>query len=452
MKLFRLALTAAAAFPAAFAQSSARPALLLVSVDGLRPDYVTQADRHKLKIPFLRRLIRDGAYAEGVKGVLPSVTYSSHTTLLTGVRPEKHGIVFNHPFHPIKRNPDAWYWYHEDIRVPTLWDRAAASGYPVASVSWPVSVGASSIAYNLPEFAGTRTPDDIKMIRALAAPRLMAELEKAAGPYITDANNAVPRDWIRTRYAAEIVRRKHARFVTVHLAALDHTQHEEAPFSEAALAVLEEIDKMLAVLSEAIRAEDPRAAVCVVSDHGFARVEHILKLDAAFVKAGLVTLKTPRESLAASDISNWTAMPWSCSGSAAVLLKDPNDSAARAKVAKLLADLAADPANGIAAVLDRDAIARLGAAPAASFWVDLRPGFSISPSLTGTIAAPVTARGTHGYSPEHRELDSFFAIAAPGVRAQSLGSIDMRSIAPTLAAIMRISLDTADLPPLRIQE
>jgi hypothetical protein len=81
----------------------------------------------------------------------------------------------------------------------------------------------------------------------------------------------------------------------------------------------------------------------------------------------------------------------------------------------------------------------------------MRPGFAISSSLAGPVAAPVSARGTHGYSPEHPELASFFAVAGPGIRPVPVGAIDMRSIAPTLAALMNTTLASADLPPLPIR-
>ena len=61
------------------------PSLLVISIDGLRPDYVLQADQHGLKVPRLRALQQKGAYATGVQGVLPTATYPSHTTIVTGV-------------------------------------------------------------------------------------------------------------------------------------------------------------------------------------------------------------------------------------------------------------------------------------------------------------------------------------------------------------------------------
>jgi predicted AlkP superfamily pyrophosphatase or phosphodiesterase len=102
--------------------------LLVISIDGLHPDYVIEADRHGLEIPTLRSMAREGAYARGVVGVVPTVTFPSHTTLVTGVSPAKHGIVANTPFDPLGTNRDGWYWYAEDIRVPTLWGAAAARG------------------------------------------------------------------------------------------------------------------------------------------------------------------------------------------------------------------------------------------------------------------------------------------------------------------------------------
>jgi hypothetical protein len=72
--------------------------LVLISIDGMKPDYVLEADKHQLKIPNLRRLVREGTFASGVKGVLPTVTYPSHTTMVSGVSPAKHGIVANIPF------------------------------------------------------------------------------------------------------------------------------------------------------------------------------------------------------------------------------------------------------------------------------------------------------------------------------------------------------------------
>ena len=72
---------------------AAPPPVLVISVDGLHPAYVTEADRHGLKIPALRRLMQQGAHARGVVGVVPTVTYPSHTTLMTGLTPRERAIL-----------------------------------------------------------------------------------------------------------------------------------------------------------------------------------------------------------------------------------------------------------------------------------------------------------------------------------------------------------------------
>src|SRR5579871_2773433 len=107
---------------------NAQSHVLMISVDGMKPEYVTKADEHGLKVPNMRKIMQQGAYAEGVMGVVPTVTYPSHTTLVTGVWPEKHGILNNPTFDPERRNLGGWYWYAEDIKVPTLWDAAKAAG------------------------------------------------------------------------------------------------------------------------------------------------------------------------------------------------------------------------------------------------------------------------------------------------------------------------------------
>src|ERR1700733_12477197 len=218
------------------------PLLVVISVDGLRPDYVTQADAHGAKIPNLRKFLKQGTYADGVQGVVPTVTYPSHTTLMTGVWPAKHGIFANTTFDPLGRNQSGWDWYSEDIRAPPLWEAAAKAGYVVGSVSWPVTVGARGISWLIPEYWRASNDEDLKLMHALSTPGLMKELEPQAGKYITDLDNAIPGDWARTHYAEAIIRRKHARFMTVHLAALDHMEHESGPFSPEAISGLEEID------------------------------------------------------------------------------------------------------------------------------------------------------------------------------------------------------------------
>lgn len=430
--------------------SGASHTLLLISIDGLRPDAVLQADAHGLKIPHLRRILGEGAHASGVRGVLPTVTYPSHTTIVTGVWPAKHGIYSNTTFDPLGANFEGWYWYSEDIAVPTLWEAAAKAGLTVGGVSWPVTVGAKGIRYNVPEYwRAQKTPDDLKLLRAVSTPGLVAEIARDAGPYIVDLDDAIPGDLARTHYAAWILRHGKPQLMAIHLAALDHLQHATGPFSPESNRTLEQIDEMLGQLEDAMRAAYPDYAICVVSDHGFSAIDHSLNLMKAFADAGLVTLGQGAGFRGAPPVVAWKAFPKVDGGSAAILLKDPKDGATRAQVDRLLRSLAADPTNGIAAILDAKAIAAMGGDPHAAFWVDMRANFS----LVNTLGPLVSSNhgGAHGYAPSHPEMLASFFMAGPDVRqGVALGEIDLRSIAPTVAAYLGFPFPSADLKPLPV--
>lgn len=428
------------------------PAVLLISIDGLHPGNVLEADRHGLKIPTLRRLLREGAHATAVRGVLPTVTYPSHTTMLTGVWPVRHGIPSNVPFDPLGRNQGVWYWYAEDIKAPTLWDAAKRAGYVVGSISWPVSAGAPGITWNIPEYwRAMKSPEEIKLVRAISTPGLFRDLEPTAGRYTNDLDEAIPGDEARTRYAVAMIRQKQVRFMTIHMAGFDHVEHDAGPYSAEAFTVLEAIDGMVADMETAMRAADPRAIVCIVSDHGFAATTKETHLNAALVEAGLIRATPPRPS-APQTIADWDAAAWNNGGSAAIMLKNRDDRATATKVDELLRRLAADPANGIAAILDPAKIADMGGTAGPAFVVDFRPGFAAGGALSGPVVRDrATTGGAHGYAPTHPELLASFIIAGPGIAAgKNLGEIDMRAIAPTLAGLMGVPLPTADLKPLDV--
>ena len=237
--------------------------------------------------------------------------------------------------------------------------------------------------------------------------------------------------------------------MTVHLAALDHLQHATGPFSPESNSTLEQIDDMLGQLEDAARSGSPDVAVCIVSDHGFSRIDHSLNLMKAFADEGFVTLGPGAGFRGAPLVTDWKVFPKVDGGSAAILLKDPSDADTRAKTAQLLRRLAADPSNGIARILDRQAIAAMGGNPQAEFWVDMQSNFSVVNSLGALVVA--AKGGTHGYAPSHREMLASFFIAGTGVgRGVSLGEIDMRSIAPTLGAYLGFPFPSADLQPLQI--
>src|SRR3984893_4731808 len=424
-------------------QQKDAPLLVVISVDGLRPDYVIAADAHGVQAPNLRKFMKEGSYADGLTGVVPTVTYPSHTTLMTGVWPAKHGIWANTTFDPLQKNYQGWYWYAEDIRVPTLWEAAAQAGRSTASVQWPVTVGAK-ITWNIPEFWRAGTPEDAKLIRVVATPGLLEEARKDLGEYRGGIDTSPEGDEVRGKYAAWILEKKKPGLLTLHLTALDHIEHETGIFSADDSAVLERLDAVIGQVREATERVAPgRAYIAIVSDHGFANYDHELNLIAAFRQAKMFNVDDK------GKITDWRAMPWETGGSAAIVLKDPQDQATLKEVREFLAKLAADPANGIDRVLEAEELHKRGGYPNASFFVGMKPGWRTGYALTGPVLSAVKPGGTHGQLPDLPELRAAFFIVGPGIPAgQDLGLIDMRDVAPTLAHEAGLPLPSADGKPL----
>jgi len=410
------------------AQEKSSPLLVMISIDGLRPDYVTAADAHGAKVPNLRRFLQEGAYAEGVTGVVPTVTYPSHTTLVTGVWPATHGILANTTFDPLQKNYQGRYWYSEDIRAATLWDTAAQAGRSTASIQWPVTVGAK-ITWNIPEFWRAGTPDDAKLLRAVSTRGLLEEAVGEIGEYHGGIDASAEGDEVRGKYAVWLLEKKKPGLLTLHLTALDHIEHETGVFSAESIATLERLDGIVGKVREAAEhMATGRAIVAVVSDHGFANYDQQLNLLAAFREAKLFTVDEK------GKITDWRAMPWETGGSAAIVLKDAQDKATLGEVRELLANLSADPANGIDRVLEAEELHKRGGYPNASFFVSLKPGWRTGASLTGPVVAKVKPGGTHGELPDVPELRAAFFVVGPGIPAgRDLGLMDMRDVAPTLA-------------------
>jgi predicted AlkP superfamily pyrophosphatase or phosphodiesterase len=422
------------------AAASAEP-VLMISLDGLRPADVIEAKKKGLNLPNLTAFMKVSAYATGVRNVLPTVTYPDHTTLITGVWPDKHGIGNNETFDPTGKNLQGWYWYAEDIKVPTLWDAVHDKKGVVGAVGWPVSVGSLSIDYNVPEYWRAQNAEDLKLLRALATPGLIGTLEKETKLPLGALFGEEPQNDVgRTAYAIQIIADTKPQFMTVHLVSLDHYQHTYGPDTEQSKKALEGLDKDVGDLIAAAKKADPTVTVAIVSDHGFAAVHAGVYLNQALTEAGLITLDDK------GKLKSWDAISWNAGGSAAIVLAHPDDEALKAKVAAVLNKLAADPNSGVARWIDKTGIAARGGSPQASFWVDFKIGYSGSGSFT--IAKTFTLKGTHGYFPDNKEMRATFMIAGPGIKPKKLGEIDMRDIAPTLAKILDVPLPKADGKPL----
>jgi predicted AlkP superfamily pyrophosphatase or phosphodiesterase len=398
---------------------------VLVSIDGLMPDYFLKADELGLKIPNLRRLMGEGAYAR-VIGVLPTVTYPSHTTLITGVTPRVHGISSNTVLDPLGIAAEAWQWYASDIRVPTLISAARQRGLTTAAVSWPVSVGLEA-DWNLPEFwrPGSTHPFDLKLLDLASTPGLRRKVEEDRGspfPYpLTEQE--------RVDTAVYILKTHHPHLLLLHIFALDSAQHQHGPMTPQAKEAVEKSDAVLGRLFETIDAAglSSRTAFVVASDHGFLPVSRSLKPNAVLREAGLVKIDEK------GKVASWEAFFHADGGSAALRLPEGSNPALIERIRALFAPRVSAE-GGLREILDAQAAAAFGGPEGVVLVLNAREGFSFSGGIQGEWSSPSTSKGTHGYAPNRDEMHASLLLGGPGLRQKgNLGTVRMTAIAPTLA-------------------
>lgn len=445
--MIRAALCGAALLGLVASPASAAP-VLLISIDAMSPDYVTKADSLGLKVPNLRRFLKDGSYAQGVRGVVPTITCPSHATLVTGVTPSRHGIYGNDPL-KTDGYTAALCTFAGDIKADALYAAAAREGIDTGSVGWLNTAGAATVKYNLPHVEPYESAITVQYQAAMATPPgLLADLESKLGSYYQDGTETG--NEVRTRFAKEIMRRYKPGFMMFHIIAVDHAAHAHGPWSDEAKKAVEHEDAMLGEVIEAALANDPGTVIAVTSDHGQAPVTRALNLRIPFVEAGLIELEALVPGRAARIKS--AKVEIGSGASAAIRLTDPSDTATRTAVSRVLKALAANPENGIDRIVEGAEVEKLGGYPGAAFVVGMKPGTVAGGEMIGkTLVDFPSVRGTHGYLPEQAVMNSSFFIKGRGIKpGQNLGVVDMRRIAPTLAQALGVKLKDADQPPLPV--
>jgi hypothetical protein len=386
-----------------------QPRVILVSIDGLWARDLQRADSAGIRLATFDSLRRAGEMAVGVVGSFPSVTYPSHSTMITGVPPARHGVYGNGVFvdPSVRREFSPAYWERAEIRVPTIFDAASRAGLTVAAVFWPVTAHDSSIQYNIPDAWDPRP----------GAPSQLAALRYLGTPWLLDSLNAPatgePNDSMRAAWAAAIVRRWNPDLVALHLIDLDHHKHESGLWSDSAIAALRARDRDLGVLLAAVAATDAgrRTTLIVTSDHGFLNYTRQLRPGVLLARAGLVTLN----NAAPPPVRSWDAAVHVNGGSVMILPRDSSDPGMGARIRAAIPDSLVGPGKPIRAVLPRDTIALLGGDPRALWALDLNVGFYAIGGYTGPLLSEKSGGG-HGYDQRRPELHAFFLTTGPGVR------------------------------------
>lgn len=426
-----------------------KPSVLLVSVDALKPEFVLEQQRLGVNLPTMTRYFLENGMVtrKGVKSVFPTFTYPCHQSIITGTRPATHGIVNNGMFDPTGKHLGAWHWF-ANRKVKTLWQAAKEGGYCSASVAFPTSVGAKG-DYIAPEFWWDGSELDSIFIDMVSCPQgLISEMEADIGRYAGgldlsdggDAQRGAAALWMLQNKLAPQIDQK-PFFLSAYFASFDESAHQYGVYSREAARSLEKIDAMLGqLIEEAERITQGDLVVCVVSDHGTLDNHYNISPNVLLHQAGLIELGPE------GNVTSWKAWSQRAGGTAEVRMADPQDEATRRTLAGIMKQLAEDPDSGILEVVDREGARARGGFPDAEYVLVAKKGYELRDDVTGDYCRTrLTQKAQHGYSENFPEMRASFMLWGKGVRPGSdPGEFELIDIAPTLAAMMGVSLPDAE--------
>lgn len=215
--------------------------LLLISIDAYRADYYDRG-----LSPTLQMLAKTGVHADSMQPSFPSLTFPNHYTLVTGLRPDNHGIVNNTMFDPVlgkfslgnrEAVSDGRWW---DEGTP-IWETADAHGVRTATMFWPGSE--ADIHGHHPDY-WKPFDDNVSADQRVDQVLAWLDLPPAQRP----------------------------GFLTLYFDAVDHAGHKHGPDSPQVDAALRHVDAAMARLVAGLKQRHllDRINIIVLADHGMA--------------------------------------------------------------------------------------------------------------------------------------------------------------------------------------
>ena len=424
--------------------------VVLVSIDGLAASYLTD-DRAKL--PTLRKLMAEGASAKGMITSFPSVTWPSHTSLITGVVPAKHGVIGNTVWDRKQQRGvtyigDPELTKDQAVRVPTLYDHAHEAGLTCGAVIWPCVNGAKNLDWAIPD---SNKPE---LHAKYTTPGFVAEMTKAGidatklGEWGWDKERASDRDILYTKVANYLLEKHHVNLLLVHLIRPDGVEHAYGPHTREAFQAVAEADERIAEIWATLQ-KPPlagKATLFVVSDHGFAPYETNIRLNIVLKNMGLITTG---EGDKVTDRKAWCVPQ---GGSAFIyVLDDANRDATIAKIRERLEKI-----RGIKEIIAGPEIEAFGLPrpeenpQSPHLIVSALPGFAFNDAIVGEeVVSAGGLKGTHGHDPAPDYMHATFIAAGAGIKpGTKLDIIRNVDVAPTIAKLLEIEMPNVDGKPL----
>lgn len=408
--------------------------VVVISIDGF-PAF--SWNDPMLAVPTLRRLAREGAAAEAMIPVNPTVTWPNHTSMVTGVRPERHSVLYNgwavRGGEGERLRTEAHVPKTELVKGTTVYDLAHQAGLTTAEVDWVAIENAPTITYAFTEYSNPEGAIEKEMIVSgvMTAEELVA-FKKAPITF---------RDEIWTRAGEHILKAHKPNLLLFHLLTTDSSQHRYGVRSLGGDTALSHADAKVARLVEACRQAGilDKTTFVIVSDHGFRTVKRSIRANVMLKAKGL-------------DGSAWVIPE---GGTAMVYATRAAD---KAKTIAAMKELFTG-AEGIAQVLTPTEFTPLGypspdANPRmADLVLAAADGFAFDGSTEGPAAVvdvPAGASpGSHGYLNTETDMRAIFIASGVGIKpGTKLGVIENLSVAPTIARLLGLEMKDITGKPL----
>ncbi|WP_245735345.1 alkaline phosphatase family protein [Pedobacter hartonius] len=400
--------------------------VIFLTIDGFRPDFYLDSE---WKMPNLHALMKDGAYAKGVNSVFPSVTYPSHTTIVTGVQPAKHGIFYNNIFTP-DGAPQQPYWQDSSIHVQTIWKAAKEKGMTVASLYWPVSANAP-VDYNIPDIGSLGEA----VLEQYSLPQgFYAEVKKEVfgGVDKIDAG----KNQNVAKIAAYVIEKSKPELMTIHLFSADGAQHAVGRYGIRVQEAVADADAAVGIIIDALKAAGiwESTVFLIGGDHGFYDVKKTISPNVWLKEAGLINdLKT----------GDWKAQFNSAGGSAYLYLKDPADKATINKV-KAILEAQPDSVKQYYRLISKEQMDKGGYNPNVAFALTGEHDAAFSTTTTGD-AVKTGKGGTHGHFPDTKNIRTGLVAHGPGIRKGAvIENMNLRDMTPIIVKLLGIPFPKVD--------
>ena len=410
--------------------------VVLISLDGARPEFYMDSS---WPAPHLQQLRKEGVYAgKGIESVFPSVTYPSHTTIITGAYPGHHGIYYNKPF---GGKPGHWYWNESYINTKTLWDAIEQAGMTAGAVMWPATVGAP-IDYNFPV---RRTEKGEKGNRLsikypyITPPNLLSDIEKKTGNKFT-ASDLGSKNHAQSKTIATIsnyiIKTYKPNLMAIHFVGIDHQEHSHGTDGPQVRSVVSVTDSLVGTVLQAISDAGIKksTAVIITGDHGHTNTKATFAPNVYLAKHGLITK------------NSWKAKFNAAGGSGFLHLKDEGDKAVLDSVVTILKGTP-EYKKGVFRILDRTKLNKMGANPNTPLGLAMKEGVTVRNGFKGDPfkLRKGSTHSTHGYDPAYPSMHTQFIAVGAGVgQHKNITGMGLKDIAPVIAKLLGLEFKAPD--------